>query len=125
MDDLLILCVLSSYITLQYITLCWPEAPEVSKLPKIARKTTVCQHRIVKGISLTAFRVIAGQGTFYMDGHWYYQAIDTRLAVNKKNCDPELPLIMDPKRIFKASAADNEGWNSFQAVTAVDRCGRE
>jgi hypothetical protein len=57
-----------------------------------------------------------------MDGHWYYQAIDTGLAVKRKDCDPDLPLSMDPKRIFKASVADNKDWNSFQPVAVVDRC---
>jgi hypothetical protein len=67
-------------------------------------------------------KVGAGQGTFYMDGHWYYQAIDTGLVVKRKDCDPDLPVSMDPKRIFKASVADNKDWNSFQPVTVIDRC---
>ncbi len=77
----------------------------------------------MRAVKLSAVcKVGAGPGTFYMDGHWYYQAIDTGLAVKRKDCDPDLPVSMDPKRIFKASVADNKDWNSFQPVAVVERC---
>lgn len=58
-----------------------------------------------------------------MDGHWYYRAIDTELAVRQKDEAAKLPIDMDPTRIFRGSAADNAGWVSFQAVASVERYG--
>ncbi len=58
-----------------------------------------------------------------MDGHWFYRTIDTGLALKKKagNTSHELPTHMDPHRLFRASAADNAGMNTFLAVGTIDK----